>query len=77
MFTTLLIAGLFGTATESPKQRQALAALLATRGRGKEALQLLEPLLLHSPTSADLLQLRGECLAAVGNNVGVCHCLLF
>lgn len=77
MANNLLVAALFGAATVSPKQQQAVAALLARRGRSKEAMQLLEPMLLESPTSPDLLQLRGECLAAVGNNVGVCLACCF
>ena len=52
-----------------------LARLLVKRGRTAEALAALEPLLREYPASADLLCIRGNCLAAAGNNVGVRRCL--
>lgn len=60
---------------ERSRQRQALARLLVARGRTNEALAALEPLLQAHPANADLLCLRGNCLAAAGNNVGV-RCML-
>jgi hypothetical protein len=45
--------------------------LLLARDRHTEALETVEALLISSPGSPDLLCLRGNCLAAVGNNVGV------
>lgn len=73
LLTLAFIAGDEGQ--ESSRQRQALARLLAARGRTTEALAALEPLLLAHPAHADLLCLRGNCLAAAGNNVGV-RCML-
>jgi hypothetical protein len=45
--------------------------LLLGRERHAEALDIVEALLITSPGAPDLLCLRGNCLAAAGNNVGV------
>lgn len=41
------------------------------RERHAEALDLVEGLLQSCPSSSELLCMRGNCLAATGNNVGV------
>lgn len=62
-----------GSGQETGQQRQALARVLVARGRTAEALAALEPLLRDAPACADLLCMRGNCLAAAGNNVGVSY----
>lgn len=68
-----LHAGAAGSGQETTQHRQALARVLVARGRTAEALAALEPLLRDAPACADLLCMRGNCLAAAGNNVGVSY----
>ena len=53
------------------EQRLRLARVLLSRGKTAAALQLAETLLPLLPADPALLCLRGQCLAAIGNNVGV------
>ena len=60
-----------GDAAVDAEQRLRLARVLLSRGKTAAALQLVESLLPLLPADPALLCLRGQCLAAIGNNVGV------
>lgn len=55
----------------SIQQRAQLAVLLLERGRHRDALAALQPLLAQQPDSADLLCLQGRCHAAAGSRAQV------
>ncbi len=63
--------GPVGAPAVDAEQRLRLARVLLSRGKIAAALQLAESLLPLLPADPALLCLRGQCLAAIGNNVGV------
>ena len=63
-----------GDPAAEARQQMRLVRVLLSRGKAPAALQLVESLLPVLPADPALLCLRGQCLAANGNNVGV-RCL--